>query len=299
MNVNKRNNYQLTGSIHTLSLISLPVTDIDESIAPCFDTLSSRENLSYSKINANKLVGDLFSYDEFKTAFDTILGGAGIESYSLSRFDMRFDSFDPEHYRDYAKLNRYLISALAVTYNVQNCYDSRNLFSQKQLSVAIKNKRFECENYDKEAESGGRDPAYARLELRSKCLTSNDIEKQFHGWYTRLDKALKNLDKVHQRYNDELEKIYKEEKDAFPVKFRSLTDFLIQYQNCIFCKAQMVDLLSRFDEVKNPETRAKNHKKRYGIEYFSKRDVEYAVAEIKRASEKFFKGTEMNLFEKS
>lgn len=123
MNVNKRNNYQLTGSIHTLSLISLPVTDIDESIAPCFDTLSSRENLSYSKINANKLVGDLFSYDEFKTAFDTILGGAGIESYSLSRFDMRFDSFDPEHYRDYAKLNRYLISALAVTYNVQNCYN--------------------------------------------------------------------------------------------------------------------------------------------------------------------------------
>lgn len=127
MNVNKRNNYQLTGSIHTLSLVSLPVTDIDESIAPCFDTLSSRENLSYSKINANKLVGDLFSYDEFKTAFDTILGGAGIESYSLSRFDMRFDSFDPEHYRDYAKLNRYLISALAVTYNVQNCYDSRNV----------------------------------------------------------------------------------------------------------------------------------------------------------------------------
>ena len=299
MNVNKRNNYQLTGSIHTLSLISLPVTDIDESIAPCFDTLSSRENLSYSKINANKLVGDLFSYDEFKTAFDTILGGAGIESYSLSRFDMRFDSFDPEHYRDYAKLNRYLISALAVTYNVQNCYDSRNLFSQKQVSVAIKNKRFECENYDKEAESGGRDPAYARLELRSKCLTSNDIEKQFHGWYTRLDKALKNLDKVHQRYNDELEKIYKEEKDAFPVKFRSLTDFLIQYQNCIFCKAQMVDLLSRFDEVKDPETRAKNHQKRYGIEYFSKKDVEYAVAEIKRAAEKFFEGTEMNLFEKS
>ena len=61
----------------------------------------------------------------------------------------------------------------------------------------------------------------------------------------------------------------------------------------------MVDLLSRFDEVKDPETRAKNHQKRYGIEYFSKKDVEYAVAEIKRAAEKFFEGTEMNLFEKS
>ena len=73
MNVNKRNNYQLTGSIHTLSLVSLPVTDIDESIAPCFDTLSSRENLSYSKINANKLVGDLFSYDELLTRFWEVL----------------------------------------------------------------------------------------------------------------------------------------------------------------------------------------------------------------------------------
>ena len=62
MNVNKRNNYQLTGSIHTLSLVSLPFTDIDESIAPCFDTLSSRENLSYSKINANKLVQRKLSF---------------------------------------------------------------------------------------------------------------------------------------------------------------------------------------------------------------------------------------------
>lgn len=82
MNVNKRNNYQLTGSIHTLSLISLPVTDIDESIAPCFDTLSSRENLSYSKINANKLVGDLFSYDE-EAYYQKTPGEAGCEnSYS-------------------------------------------------------------------------------------------------------------------------------------------------------------------------------------------------------------------------
>ena len=79
MNVNKRNNYQLTGSIHTLSLLQ-PASSrhSTQSIAPCFDTLSSRENLSYSKTNAHKLAGDLFSYDEFKTAFDTILGGAGI-----------------------------------------------------------------------------------------------------------------------------------------------------------------------------------------------------------------------------
>ena len=47
MNVNKRNNYQLTGSIHTLSLISLPVTDIDESMQWLNDT--KEFPLDYSK----------------------------------------------------------------------------------------------------------------------------------------------------------------------------------------------------------------------------------------------------------
>ena len=73
------------------------------------------------------------------------------------------------------------------------------------------------------------------------------------------------------------------------IRFRSLTDFIIQYQDCIFCKKQMIDLLSRFEEVKDPKIRAENHKKRYGIEYFSKKDVERAVAEVKRATEEFFR----------
>lgn len=73
MNVNKRNNYQLTGSIHTLSLISLPVTDIDESISPCFDTLSSRENLSYSKINAKVTYSPMMSLKQLLTRFWAVL----------------------------------------------------------------------------------------------------------------------------------------------------------------------------------------------------------------------------------
>jgi len=101
------------------------------------------------------------------------------------------------------------------------------------------------------------------------------LPKSNHKW----NKVLKNLDKVQQRYNDELEKLYKEDKNAYPCRFRSLTDFIIQYQDCIFTKKQMIDLLSRFDEVKNPKTRAENHKKRYGIEYFSQKDVQMAMEE--------------------
>lgn len=288
MNKEKRDNYNLTGSIHTIAIKSPPVAEIDEEVSQCI-TANTRKETMTSIINVNKLYGDIFKFSEFETALGTILAGVGIDEYSLARVDMRFDSYEDEHYKAYAKLNKYLISALAVTYSVKNTYKTVDLFTQQQLSVAIKNSYFECENYDKKAESGGTDLAAARFEVRSKRWSDKDIREEFtHKWFLRWDKAVKNLEQVHKAYNDVLEQIYKCGKHAYPVRFRSLTDFLIQYQDCIFCKAQMIDLLSRFEEVSNPVVRAENHKKRYGIEYFSKQDVLHAVEEIKRATLNFF-----------
>lgn len=177
---------------------------------------------------------------------------------------MRFDSYEPDHYRKYQKLNRYLISALAVTYATKNNYKTINLFSQRQLSIAVKNDYFEAENYDRAAKSeitGNKtELAQARLEERTVSRqwrkinqkanvnlsewNAQSLKKEFtEGWFTRWDKALKNLDKVQQRYNDKLEKLYKEDKNAYPCRFRSLTDFIIQYQDAIFTKKQMIDLL--------------------------------------------------------
>ena len=98
------------------------------------------------------------------------------------------------------------------------------------------------------------------------------------------------MELVHRKYNIELERIYLEDRYSDPVKFRGLTDFLIQYQNCIFCKRQMVELLSKIGigGAEKAATRAKNHKYRYGIEYYSEKDVRKAVDEIKRSTEAFF-----------
>lgn len=316
MNKQKLENYNLTGSIHTLAIKSPGIVeDIQDEVSKCIIANSQAQNgmTTTSVINPNKLMGDVFSYSEFETVFDTILCGAGIRDYNIIRADMRFDNYEPDHYKNYSKLNRYLISMLAVTYKVRNTYKTNDLFNQRQLSVAIKNDYFEIENYDREAKSkiteNHQEPAKARLEERtvsrgwrnlykkSKDTADQEqtdwnmelLKREFtDGWFERWNKAIQNIDKVHQRYNDELEKLYKEDKNSYPTRFRSLTDFLIQYQDCIFCKAQMIDLLSRFDEVKNPKTRAENHKKRYGIEYFSKKDVVAAVEEVKRATREFF-----------
>lgn len=68
-----------------------------------------------------------------------------------------------------------------------------------------------------------------------------------------------------------------------------MTDFLLQYQDCIFCKKQLIEFLERFpDRIKNPVSYAENFKKRYKIEYFSPKDVRYAIKEILRAARTFF-----------
>ena len=226
------------------------------------------------------------------------------------RVDLRLDNYDSEHYRLYAKLHKYLLSCLAVTYKVRNVYKTQNLFTNQLLSMAIKNEYIQCECYNREEKSklteNHEEKAKSRLEERtmpkswrmiaSKKFENNmesnleDMRREFvRSWSDRWQKSIAtaNIEAVWSKYNGELAKIYQEDKAAYPVKFRSLTDFLIQYQDCIFCHRQLVELLELIG-VDNAESRARNHKKRYGIEYFSKSDLKKAVEEIKRATEKFF-----------
>ena len=296
MKKDKLKNYTLTAGIHTVAVKSQgAVDDVQSEVEQCITASvhpgrKGSDMSTTSIINPNKLFGDLYSFDECCTAVQTILAGAGIDDYQVIRADMRFDSPDLNHYREFQKLNRYLISALAVAYKIKNAYCSVNLFSQKQLSVAVKNKYFEIENYDKAAESHGKDPAASRFEIRSKCFKDQDLRKEFlERWPKRLEKAMKNLEEVQGAYNDALEDLYREGLGADEVRFRSMTDFLIQYQDCIFCKKQLIEFLGRFpDRIKNPVTYAENFKKRYKIEYFSESDIQYAVNEITRAAGEFF-----------
>lgn len=288
----KRKKYNLKASIHTVSVKSDKILEeIPVEVDKCIVTSSRNKDgniVTSSIINTNKLCGDLYTYDEFLTALDTILVNARIDKYEFIRADLRLDSYDESHYKEFAKLNRYLISAIAVTYKVYNCYRTLDLFSNDQLSVAIKNRYFECENYDKQVESRGTDLAASRFELRSKQIGTHDLKKVFMtNWFLRLDKSLKNLDKVQERYNDELIKIYNEDVDKFPRQFRNTTDFIMKYQHCIFTHKQMVDLLQRMG-VTNAENRVNNYKKQYGVDFYSPADVRYAVKEIKRAITEFF-----------
>ena len=197
---------------------------------------------------------------------------------------------------------------MAVTYRTKNNYKALDLFTENQISVAIKNEYFQLENYDRKHKNkitGNKaEPAKARLEERTTArqwrqiyndeyanqkINMNLLAHEFlTRWAERWKKARMNLDKVQDAYNDALVKKYHAGLNKKPVQFRSLTDFLIQNQDCIFTSKQMIDLLARLG-VKNPKERAKYHKKKYGCEYFSIKDVDYALAEINRATEEYFR----------
>lgn len=306
MRTEKRNNYALTGGVHTLEVKAnrdalIPIEERPPWLSNCIrGESSSKKEPDKVKliINPNRFNGDIYGVTLFTETFNRILESLGIYSlddFSITRADFRLDSFSAEHYHAFSKLNRLLISMLAVTYAVKNCYRTCDLFTQQQLSIAVKNRDFEIENYDKNSESHGMDLAQSRLEERSKRGVDYDLEVEFvKNWRHRWKKAFDNLDAVYAKYNEALADLYLSQKDSKPTRWRTATDFILQHQDCIFCKKQLVNLLERIG-VGDAKKKATNLKKNYKLEFFSKSDVSFAISEIMRATEAFFSDEEVRL----
>ena len=306
MKLLKRQRYinNLYGAIHTLSGVT--PQDADQAKAelhPCIKVCTQRKvrnedsQETYMQLNPNKVLGSgemLRSAAEMEQILDQTLQDVGVapETFVIRRVDLAFNSEDPQDYRLFQKLNRLLICCLADEYKIDNCYRSEDLWSFDQLSIAVMNTRISVENYDKEAESGGTCPICSRFEIRSMKLQAGDtLEKEFlERWPARWNRAIKRMQDVEQRYNDRLEQLYKEDlaKDKRYRDYLNLTAFLMQYKDCIFSSRQMIDLLTRFDEVEDPRQKARSFKSHHRIEYFSMTDLKVIVAALNAATEQYF-----------
>lgn len=306
MNEEKRKRYKLKASQHTtaISTNDMPFGQNCTQFEPCIKKLhiplkADGEVTTKAILNLNALDGDIFGYQLFKVIFNGLLDDIGILKYKITRADLRLDSYDKKHYAEFMKLNRYLISLIAVTYKISNTYRTLDLFSDIQLSQAIKCADFEVENYDKAAETARKgnthEQAQSRLEVRSKAHNTvsdwsvDNLEKIFSDvWFKRWDKALKNINAVHKRYNDVLVITFYKESQSKYRKWETLNQFLRIHQEQIFCRKQMINLIERLG-YDNAERRADKFKDKYNIEYFSQADIKYAIDEIKRATLEYFK----------
>lgn len=304
MNIEKRNDYEkkmILNGIDTLSgYIYRQVSEKDMengvkwNINQCnYQTDNER---TYLLINPNKNGKSerlITKYSEFVEKMNFILNslGADLSELDVIRADFCFNSTDKTTYNSYQKLHRLIISCLAKAYKYKNCYVSCDLWDFERLSVAIKKDDSEIENYNKDRQSEGTDESANRLELRSKRMSGTSIEYQFMTkWFERLDKARKCFDEVQMESNNHLEKLYKKDL-AKPPKERnylSLNAFLLQYKEAIYTRKQMIDLVSRFEEVKNPTKKADKFKENHKIEYFSQKDLDYIIKVLKDKATEYF-----------
>lgn len=307
MKLQKRKKYidDLYIATHTISGISeerlnLEETERHSKISESYHKRQKdRENeVTYLRLNPNKsMAGNemIQSYELFKEVLGQIFSevGGDIEKFHIRRADLSINSDTAGDFELYKKLNRLILCCISVEYDVINTYESYDLWTCKALNLAIKSSTIEAENYDKEQESHGSVPTTNRLELRSKQIADGStLEREFaEKWCKRLELARMNYEEVQKRYNDNLERLYKEdlEKPKRDRSYLSLNAFLMQYSDCIFCSRQMIDLVSRFEEVRDPRLKAENFKKNHAIEYFSKHDLDVVIRAIKKKIKEYFK----------
>lgn len=288
---------------HTLSGVVLDLIDLNLTtnhpmikVSTHIKVKNEDRKVTYLQLNPNKYVGNqmITSYSMYMKVLESIFTdiGSSLDRFSVRRADMSFNNDIEGSYESYRKLHRLLICCLANQYNVVNCYQSQDLWTYKSLNIAIKNNYLEAENYDKEQESHGSVPIKNRLELRSKCIQDeSSLRHEFvDKWCNRLDTVVGNYEAVQKRYNNELEHLYKEDlvKPKKDRDYLNLTAFLLQYKECIFCTSQMVDLLSRFDEVKDPVKKARSFKVHHTIEYFSRSNLQVIVDSLKKCITEYF-----------
>lgn len=304
MNIEKRNDYEkkmILNGIDTLSgYIYRQVSEKDMengvkwNINQC--NYQTDKERTYLLINPNKNGKSerlITKYSEFVEKMNFILSslGADLNELDVIRADFCFNSTDKTTYNSYQKLHRLIISCLAKAYKYKNCYVSCDLWDFERLSVAIKKDDSEIENYNKDRQSEGTDESANRLELRSKRMSGTTIEYQFMTkWFERLDKARKCFDEVQMESNNHLEKLYKKDLNKPPKErnYLSLNAFLLQYKEAIYTRKQMIDLVSRFEEVKNPTKKADKFKENHKIEYFSQKDLDYIIQVLKDKATEYF-----------
>lgn len=298
MKISKRDTYttNLYPAIHTLSgeaeQVNCDVTKNEKIVKTCRKQYKKDSECYWLQLNPNKTVPNsmIKTYSEFKGVLDETLLNIEAENFRITRADMSFNSDETSDYELFKKLNRLLICCIAEAFNITNCYNSFDLWTDKSLSIAIKDDKIEAENYNKELEAHGTTEAKNRLELRSKKMTFS-LEEEFLGnWFNRLDLAVKKFEEVQKHYNRELVKIWKtdQSKEKKEKEFISMTAFVIRYKDCIFTRQQLTELFAQLGS-ENPYRLAKRFKEKHSIEFFSLTDLKVVVKAIKDKMIEYFK----------
>ena len=180
--------YTIRANIHTLEIRTDVKVDVSarirgyaikdpekaEAVNRCIEGKFTRGNQNAEKngryfiLNLNKWDGNnIYFFSEFVERLKDLEEVLHIKNkYKITRFDLKFDSSDPESYEENSKLFRLLMALLAEVMNVRNYWKAEDGATLEQRSIRLNSCGWDLEYYNKAIESNGEDEAKARLELR-------------------------------------------------------------------------------------------------------------------------------------
>lgn len=300
MHTEKRNSYKLAGGIHAITIKTKnTVTEWPQDLRGCIKKEygwkpTSLDEKSMLTINMDKYFENCLTATGFQETLKEILCSCKIDDFTFVRTEFQLTNCISEYSQAFDKLNKYLLSSLLRTcslrktyipYDMVDMYDKFTFTTKGQGTSCGK-----CEDKSKIIQShlvlktGAREWQNIYREANNVKLDKNLLRQSLEAWIIQLDAALNHLDETQKVYNDELELIYRELKQYKVIRVRSVIDFILRFHDCIFTKKQLIDLYERL-EPNSKETATKKatyFKREYGIEFFSKNDMKYAVSEIKR-----------------
>lgn len=263
--------YTIRANIHTLEIRTDEKVDVSarirgyaikdpekaEAVNRCIEGKFTRGNQNAEKngryfiLNLNKWDGNnIYFFSEFVERLKDLEEVLHIKNkYKITRFDLKFDSSDPESYEENSKLFRLLMALLAEVMNVRNYWKAEDGATLEQRSIRLNSCGWDLEYYNKAIESNGEDEAKARLELR--LMDSQNgfedlqkaIEARMDAFYLAMvgDDGKFDVDRVYQKANEALLKYWK------TGRYRTMQRFLAQerFQEILFTRRQLIILLNK------------------------------------------------------
>ena len=277
----KINAIDLIASIHTVSIRSTTLSPIKRKDVPWLTSVYNPQGSPWYiyRLNMNHTsYGEVLSLDSFEFLIQQAAAELGLENWEYVRVDFRIDQ-SIDNYESLRKLNRLLITGLSILYGMDNRYESDDFLTEDKLTIRAGSDRLQVENYNKSLQEPT-NPTKNRLELRTLRVyeSGKDLYQLVEDWKDRLQRVIDNFDLVQDECNKNLLNRYQTETENRSI--RKLSDFIWLHSSKIYCRPQMVKLLTAIG-VRNPKTAANNYRNRLkGMEYFSKADLKAYVDDI-------------------
>ena len=314
MNLDKLNNLTLTGKIHTVEVISRFI-DTEQ-----YQTLRGFKGVTYCQQTIDYETGELItkfrfnpeiyngekvnSLELFHNLLYRLMCDIGVgNNYLITRLDFALDNYKSK-FDEFAKLNRYMLSLLSISKDMQNRYESNDFLKLTSLNIKVvnKSKSFEVEAYNKqiEVERQGRETDIkSRLEFRKSQLDKNHYKtdvfsETVNEWLLDLQKSVA-ADTIHlleDMVNEALVEHYKSTQSQYGGKravrgsIRNINLFIQSMQQYIYSKKQLIKLYELL-EVPEPRKHADNYKRNYRVEFFSMKDAKRYVETIRNAVDQY------------